>query len=108
MGDIPSLAFCDFSDPGSEPCYEYVADVPGLIPVVEEFLVDYNAESKQPMNLVMFTDAVMHICRMARVLRQPLGNVLLLGVGGSGRQSLTKLSAFICDYSLFQVEISKG
>jgi len=45
---------------------------------------------------------------VARVLRQPSGNALLLGVGGSGRQSLTRLATFIGDFQPRQVEISKG
>ena len=32
----------------------------------------------------------------------------MLGVGGSGRQSLTKLATFIEDYDLFRIEIVKG
>lgn len=37
------------------------------------------------MKLILFLDACDHVARIARVLRQPLGNALLLGVGGSGR-----------------------
>lgn len=60
------------------------------------------------MHLVMFLDACDHVSRIQRVLRQPLGNALLLGVGGSGRQSLTRLATFCAYYKIFQIEVVKG
>lgn len=66
-----------------------------LVRLLEEFLEDYNQINTTRMRLVLFMDAVKHVCRIARVIRQPLGNALLLGMGGSGRQSLTRLAAHV-------------
>lgn len=55
------------------------------------------------MNLAMFLFAVEHVSRICRVLSQPGGNMLLVGLGGSGRQSLARLAAFICGMEVIQV-----
>jgi dynein heavy chain len=88
--------------------YKQAGDLKALVIKIDEFLEDYNSTVKMQMHLVMFLDACDHVSRIARVLRQPLGNALLLGVGGSGRQSLSRLANFIASYKLFQVEVVKG
>jgi len=101
--------FCsDFMVPGADPRVYEEIDVAELQPMIEDYLAEYNSESKQPMHLVMFGDALQHVVKIARVLRQPSGHALLLGVGGSGRQSLTRLATFIAGYQIYQIEIAKG
>ncbi|XP_061932650.1 dynein axonemal heavy chain 1-like isoform X3 [Apis cerana] len=86
--------------------YEEIINHKKMQEVLEEFLEDYNAISVSPMKLVLFQDAIGHICRINRIIRQPRGNALLLGMGGSGRQSLTRLAAHIQDFNCFQIELS--
>ena len=72
-----------------------------------DYLDEYNAENKE-MRLVFFWDACDHVSRLARVLRQPRGNAMLVGVGGSGKQSLTRFAAYTAEMSCFQIELTKG
>eukprot|EP00954_Amorphochlora_amoebiformis_P005386 424811-Amorphochlora_amoeboformis.AAC.1 len=88
--------------------YTEATDLKATTKVLKSFLEHYNEDSKAPMKLVLFFDAIEHVSRIARIIRQPGGNALLLGVGGSGRGSLIRLSAHMAEYELFQIEISKG
>ncbi|TMS18883.1 Dynein heavy chain 1, axonemal [Larimichthys crocea] len=88
--------------------YTLIQDKERLMKVMEECMDDYNQNTTTKMKLVLFMDAIEHVCRISRVLRQPLGNALLLGVGGSGRQSLTKLASFMSGYECFQIELAKN
>jgi dynein heavy chain len=102
------LICADFMVPGADPRIYEEVEYDKLQSTCEEYLSEYNHDSKQPMGLVMFLDAIQHVARISRTLRQPKGNMLLLGVGGSGRQSLTRLATFMAEYKIFQVEIAKG
>lgn len=64
-----------------DPKYMPVADWPSLNKLLVEALENYN-ELNAAMNLVLFEDAMQHICRISRILESPRGNALLVGVGG--------------------------
>ena len=54
--------------------YEEVTDFPKLKQRLEDKLEDYNLEPKLlSMNLVLFKDAVRHICKIHRVLKLQRG-----------------------------------
>jgi len=61
-----------------------------------------------PMNLVLFDDAIEHLTRVHRVIRMEKGHALLVGVGGSGKQSLTKLGAFCAGCEVFEITLTRG
>jgi dynein heavy chain len=44
------------------------------------------------LNLVLFKDALEHLSRIARVLTTQRGSILLVGLGGSGKKSLSTLA----------------
>ncbi|KAH9505438.1 Dynein heavy chain 3, axonemal, partial [Bulinus truncatus] len=108
--DIRSLIFGDFisKSKGNECLYDEIQNLKELKTTVERYLEDCNLTSKAPMDLVIFHFAIEHISRLSRVLKQPNGHCLLVGMGGTGRQSVTRLAAFMSDFELFQIEITKN
>ena len=88
--------------------YKELKDRSKVQEILVEYLEEYNVTFPSRMELVFFRDAVNHVSRIARMLSQPRGNGLLVGVGGSGRQSLTRMAAFMADYKCRQIEITRG
>jgi len=95
------------------------SSVAKLRKVFEDYLDDFNTvvqttvgEDAMPgnnvMNLVFFKDHCEHLARITRIVRQPRGNALLVGVGGSGKQSLTRLATHIAEYKRFELAVTKA
>lgn len=75
---------------------------------VQGFMGKYNEQyPSRPLNIVLFDDAMRHLIRISRCLGMPKGCMLLVGVGGSGKQSLTKLASYCAGCSTFQISITK-
>ncbi|XP_073976967.1 dynein heavy chain at 16F isoform X2 [Rhodnius prolixus] len=106
----PVLLFGDFmtNAPKEEKIYEEITDLSKLKNVLQDALLDYNLVRGKDMKLIFFMDAVEHVCRIARILRAERGNALLVGVGGMGKQSLTRLGSHINECNCFQIELTKN
>lgn len=79
--------------------YEEIKSMPKLLKVLEDAQDDYNSDNPTQLKLVFFEDAVEHILRISRILRQPRGNAMLIGVGGSGKQ----VKILYCSYNLILI-----
>jgi dynein heavy chain, axonemal len=116
------VLWADFTRFGAaEKVYEEVPEIQRIAQVLEEYQDDYNASAAtakatddnagvqaSQLGLVFFRDHCEHIARIIRILRQPRGNVLLVGVGGSGKRSLTRLAAYITGCRIFETAVGKG
>nr|XP_034179953.1 dynein heavy chain 2, axonemal [Osmia lignaria] len=88
--------------------YEDLTDIAAMRTHIENQMDEYNASTGVVrLNLILFRYAIEHICRIVRVISQPRGNMLLVGIGGSGRQSLSRISSYMCELSIFQISITK-
>ncbi|XP_037672459.1 dynein heavy chain 10, axonemal isoform X6 [Choloepus didactylus] len=87
--------------------YEDIQDYEAAKALFQEILEEYN-ESNTKMNLVLFDDALEHLTRVHRIIRMDHGHTLLVGLGGSGKQSLARLAAFTAGYEVFEILLSRG
>jgi dynein heavy chain len=107
FGDY-ALAVPRLEDDEEDPClYEDLGDYSAIRKIFDGVLEHYNTVHKS-MTLVLFVMALEHLTRIYRILRMPRGNALLIGVGGSGKQSLTRLAAHTAGYTIFEISLSRG
>ncbi|KAI4563747.1 hypothetical protein MJG53_016321 [Ovis ammon polii x Ovis aries] len=109
--ELRNLMFGDYLNPDLEGDDRVYIEIPNILhfsDVVDQCLDEYNQTHKTRMNLVVFRYVLEHLSRICRILKQSGGNALLVGLGGSGRQSLTRLATSMAKMQIFQPEISKS
>jgi len=102
------ITWCDFLRPIDSRVYEEAKDKTKVQKQMEDANDEYNLSHTAQMNLVFFRDCLEHISRISRVFRQPRGNLLLVGVGGSGRSSCARLCCSMSETEEFEIALTKG
>merc|ERR1719502_2075642 len=97
--------FCYFANGLQDKVYADIPSFEKLTELLDEALRDYN-DNFAVMDLVLFEDAMRHICRINRCIES--GHALLVGVGGSGKQSLSRLASFISGNTVSMITIARG
>ncbi|XP_052747070.1 dynein axonemal heavy chain 12 [Bicyclus anynana] len=100
--------YLDLDSAEGERRYEELPSKEVFLNIAMSMLAEYNAMHKAKMNIVLFDYALEHLSKICRLLSMPSGNALLVGVGGSGRQSLTRLASTILGQQVYQPEITKS
>lgn len=88
--------------------YMELTNVAEVAEVILRELGAYNRVHKKQLTSIPFSYAIQHCCRVNRILQMHGGNALLLGVGGSGRQTVTRLAAHLSSMELVQIEMMKS
>lgn len=87
--------------------YEDLENFDNLRLILTEILEDYDRVNDK-CTLVLFNDAMAHLCRIYRIIRLPQGHCLITGQENVGKTSLTKIATFIAGYEYFTIELSRG
>ncbi|KAL0279460.1 UNVERIFIED_CONTAM: hypothetical protein PYX00_001008 [Menopon gallinae] len=87
--------------------YEDLLDYDAIYFLFQEILDEFR-ERYGDVNLVLFEDALEHLTRIHRVFRMNRAHLMVVGVGGSGKQSLTRLAAFAANCTMFELSIGRG
>lgn len=66
----------------------------------------YEEELNVP--IVVFDSVLEHILRIDRVLRQPLGHLLLVGASGVGKTTLSRFVSWMNNLSVFQIKAGRN
>ncbi|XP_059731658.1 dynein axonemal heavy chain 14 isoform X2 [Bos taurus] len=104
------IIFVDFLDVNKshkKKTYQYTNDYNKLAEVLTEFQMKLNSASLEISNsLVFFKEAIEHIARATRILRQSGSHMLLIGIDGCGKETCATLACYLAEHKIYRVPLS--
>lgn len=92
--------------------YEPIYDKQSVIDRIMMYQKKYNEDpvnkTLAKLDLVMFDSCIQHILRISRIIRTPKAHALLVGVGGSGKQSSARIASYIAGYKVDGLKIERN
>jgi len=100
------IIYGDFFDRNTRP-YQRAESEAKCVNIFQEWLDDYNTTNPNKLNIVFFRDACFHLARCSRTIRQPRGNMLMVGVSGVGRKSIARIGSHMAEFQCYSIEITR-
>ncbi|XP_048968435.1 dynein axonemal heavy chain 14 isoform X2 [Canis lupus dingo] len=105
-----SIVFVDFLDINKahrKKIYQNTNDYNKLASILNEFQMKLSSASLEIFHsMVFFKEAIEHIARASRVLRQPGSHMLLIGIDGCGKETCATLACYLTECKLYRVPTS--
>ena len=99
IDDIPKdifYVFGNFNEPGeANKVYKEISDKENLKQMIHSYITDYNELSKVKIDILLFDEALQNLSKINRILSREFGHAVLVGLGGDGRRTLTRLASFM-------------
>ncbi|GAW80997.1 dynein heavy chain [Plasmodium gonderi] len=84
--------------------YDLCKNMEELNEYLTEELNEYN--NFYNLNIVLFNDAIKHICKLIRIIDNLKAHALLLGIGGCGKTTISKFSSYISSKTFLEMDFS--
>ena len=101
VSNFDNILFSEFNRDYS---YQKVENIELLKEDIYKNIIDYNGtkKTKEKIDIILFDYSLRHLLRIDRILTRNAEHGVLIGLTGSGRQSLTNIAALIKKYKIYK------
>ncbi|XP_036611437.1 dynein heavy chain 14, axonemal [Trichosurus vulpecula] len=109
MDDLPLYVdFLDVNKPHRRRIYQNCNNQKKLADILSEFQLSLGSAGLELSNsMVLFKEATEHVCRAARILRQPGSHMFLIGIEGCGKETCATLGCYLGDCKLYRLSTAR-